>query len=237
MSEVIKKRYAAIVLAAGSGKRMQSPVQKQYMLIHDKPLIYYTIKAFEESFVDEIILVCGKNEIDYCRTEIVDYYGFQKVTAIVEGGKERYHSVAAGLNAIDKCDYVFIHDGARPFVKQEMLLRAKNAVTEHGACIVGMPVKDTIKVIDENGMIDKTPDRNSLFVIQTPQCFERELIDSCYKKLIEKEQELSEQGIKITDDAMVVEYFTSHPIKLVEGDYCNIKVTTPEDLLFIQNYL
>lgn len=219
------KKNVAIVLAAGQGKRMKSNVQKQFLLIKEKPVLYYTLKAFEESpLISEIVLVTGKEEMEYCRKEIVEKYGFQKVNKITAGGKERYHSVYEGLRVIEKADYVLIHDGARPFVDEKIIERACAAVQEYKACVVGMPVKDTIKIADEAGFAAQTPDRRRVWQVQTPQVFEFALIKMAYEKLMEEEPE------GITDDAMVVETMTRYQVKLVEGSYRNIKITTPEDL-------
>lgn len=221
----LMKKNTAIVLAAGQGKRMKSSVQKQYLLIKEKPVLYYTLNVFEKSpLISEIILVTGKEEIEYCRKEIVEKYGFSKVSSIVAGGKERYHSVYEGICAVDRADYVYIHDGARPFVTEEILSRADRAVQSYGACVVGMPVKDTIKRADADCFAVETPDRRTLWQVQTPQVFEYELIKNAYEKLMEEEPE------GITDDAMVVETMTDRKVKLVEGSYRNIKITTPEDL-------
>lgn len=218
-------KNVAVVLAAGQGKRMKSKVQKQFLLIKEKPVLYYTLNAFEESpLISDIILVTGKDEIEYCQQEIVDKYNFEKVRKIVAGGKERYHSVHNGIQAIDRADYVLIHDGARPFVDGEMIERVCEAVKVHKACVVGMPVKDTIKIADEKGFAAQTPDRRKVWQIQTPQTFEYNLIKEAYEKLLANEPE------GITDDAMVVETMTNHEVKLVEGSYRNIKITTPEDL-------
>lgn len=232
-------KTTAIVLAAGQGKRMKSSVQKQYLLIRDYPVLYYALKVFEESFLDEVILVTGEAEIEYCRTKIVQKYGFQKVKAIVAGGKERYHSVYAGLMAAaeSRPDYIFIHDGARPFVAQAMLVRAYEAVKACRACVVGMPVKDTIKLSDENGYAAKTLPRDLVWTIQTPQVFEYDLVCRAYGELMEREEELLTQGIQVTDDAMVVETFSEIPVKLVKGAYENIKITTPEDLKTAEAFL
>ena len=231
-------KTTAIILAAGQGKRMKSAVQKQYLLINDRPVLYYSLKAFDESIIDDIVLVAGKGEIDYCQREIVEKYGIEKVRAITEGGKERYHSVACGLSEIKwECDYVFIHDGARPFVDSEIIERAFNSVQETSACVVGMPVKDTIKLADENGYVESTPDRSLLWQIQTPQAFEKEIISSAYERLLLNEKKLVEANISITDDAMVVEYFMDAQVKLVEGSYRNIKITTPEDIKLAQTLL
>ena len=118
METGIKTRTAAVVLAAGSGKRMGSSTKKQYMLLDGKPIIYYALKTFQGSFVDEIVLVASPGDTEYCRKEIVEKYGFDKVSTVVEGGRERYHSVAAGLRGMKECDYVFIHDGARPLIRR-----------------------------------------------------------------------------------------------------------------------
>ena len=216
----------AIVLAAGQGKRMNSKVQKQFLLIKEKPVLYYTLNAFETNpLISEIILVTGKDEIEYCHKEIVKKYGFKKVCKIVSGGKERYHSVYHGIQAIEEAEYVFIHDGARPFVDAATIERVYEAVNVHKACVIGMPVKDTIKIADEEGFAAQTPDRRKVWQVQTPQTFEYHLIKEAYEKLMIEEPE------GITDDAMVVETEKKRKVSLVEGSYKNIKITTPADLL------
>lgn len=233
----MSEKNIAIVLAAGQGKRMQSNVHKQYLLIGNKPVLFYCLKVFEDSFIDEVILVVGEGEEGYCQREIIERYGFKKVVRIIQGGNERYHSVWNGIKEIKNCRYLFIHDGARPFLDEASLKRALTGVKENGACVVGMPVKDTIKIADENGFSKETPRRDSVWMIQTPQVFTFELIKAAYGKLIEKEAELKEKGILITDDAMVVEYFTDTSVKLIEGSYRNIKITTPEDLRIAEAFL
>ena len=237
-----KARCVAVVLAGGRGRRMGSAVAKQFLMIQDRPVLYYSLDAFEKSeVIDEVILVAGKGQVGYCREEIVDKYGFQKVKAIVEGGAERYHSVWAALELLEqehmKEGYVFIHDGARPFVDGQIIRRAYEEVCRSHACVVGMPVKDTIKIADEQGRIDMTPKRSLVWQIQTPQVFSAHLIIPAYKEVIEHEQELLEQGIQITDDAMVVENVYRCPVRLVEGAYENIKITTPEDLKIAEIFL
>jgi 2-C-methyl-D-erythritol 4-phosphate cytidylyltransferase len=229
-----KEKQVAIVLAAGRGKRMNSAVQKQYLLINKRPVLYYSLAQFQACpFIDEIILVTGKDEIDYCRREIVERYGIEKVKKIVAGGAERYHSVYQGLLAAgEDCTYVYIHDGARPFVDQDILRRAEESVRKYQACVVGMPVKDTIKISDGEGFADYTPPREQVWMIQTPQVFSYPVIYEAYREI------LSREDITVTDDAMVLETVTGQKAKLVPGSYENIKITTPEDLqiaeLFVQ---
>ncbi len=234
-----EKRCTAIVLAAGSGSRMKSTVAKQYLPLAGKPLICHALQAVERSeIIDDCILVTGEQDIEYVRAEIVAKYGFHKVTAIVAGGAERYLSVAnalekmaeGGLKVPNTDGYVFIHDGARPFLTEAILQRTYDAVTQYHACVAAMPVKDTVKIADENGFAAQTPDRRYVWAIQTPQVFDTLLIQEAYRKLKENLPEMKRQGISVTDDAGVVERFTDYRVKLVEGDYSNLKVTTPEDI-------
>lgn len=225
-----KKTYTAVVLAAGSGNRMKSKVKKQFMDLLGKPLVYYALNAFQNSPVDHIILVTGEDAIEYCQKDIVDKYNFTKVKAIVAGGKERYESVFNALNIVED-DYVLIHDGARAFVDNEIIHRAMQGVAEYKACVIGMPVKDTIKVADANNYAVDTPKRSALWQVQTPQCFVTEEIKAAYTVMMDGNQE------GITDDAMVMEQFGNRKIKLLEGSYYNIKVTTPEDILVGEAFL
>lgn len=230
------EKQVAVVLSAGQGKRMNSATAKQYLLIKEKPVIWYSLQTFEQCpFIDEIILVAGEKDLDYCREHIVEKYGFQKVRRIVAGGKERYHSVFNGLLAIQDCTFVYIHDGARPFLTQEILERAQKAVRVYGACVVGMPVKDTIKICDRDGFSVQTPDRSMVWQVQTPQVFSYPLIREAYELLMEELQKGAE--IPITDDAMVIEHMTEQKVKLVEGTYSNIKITTPEDLAIGEKFI
>ena len=221
----MEQKHTAIVMSAGKGSRMKSVRPKQYLDLGGKPVLYYALAAFEESFVDEIILVAGKEDISYCAREIIGRYGFTKTAKIVPGGAERYESVYEGLKAAEDADFVYIHDGARPFIDQAVLNRAKDCVLEYGACAAGMPVKDTIKIADENEFVVQTPERRRVWQIQTPQAFSYPLVREAYDRL------MAEGGEKtVTDDAMVVEEMTGHPVKLFAASYENIKITTPEDL-------
>lgn len=224
-------KYTAIVLAAGSGKRMNTIVHKQYLLLNGKPILYYSLKAFEDSRVSEIVLVTGDGEEEYCQKEIIQKYGLQKVCHVVKGGKERYHSVYEGLKAVRKTDYVLIHDGARPFIDKDIIERSIETVEKYQACVVGMPAKDTIKIVDELGFAADTPDRERVWQVQTPQTFSYSLIMQAYEKLMACNKR------QVTDDAMVLEQMTDQTVKLIEGSYRNIKITTPEDLLVAETYL
>jgi len=226
-------KNTAVLLAAGSGSRMKSDVKKQYMLLLGNPVITYSLKVFQESFIDEVILVCSPGDEEYCKAGIVEKYGFDKVRSVIPGGKERYHSVYNGIQkACERgADHIYIHDGARAFLTQDILERCREGVRETGACVAGVPSKDTIKLSDGGAYVKKTLDRSLLWNVQTPQVFKSDLIKSCYEKLLAAQTELQEKGISITDDTFAVEYFTDVKVKLVEGSYENIKITTPEDLI------
>lgn len=164
-------RTAAVVLAAGSGKRMNAGVKKQYMEIAGKPVLYYSLKAFEESFIDEVVLVVSQDEVEQVEESYVNQYGFHKVSRIVAGGKERYHSVACGLRAVHPIVILFIHDSARPMLTQEILQNVYREVQKEGACVVGVASKDTVKIADEQGYVSVTPNRSLVWNVQTPQVF------------------------------------------------------------------
>ena len=217
---------SAIVLAAGSGSRMRSKTAKQFISVGEYPLIYYALKTFEASIVDEIIVVTRKEDIEYLKKEIVERYHFTKVRRIVAGGKERYDSVEYGIKACDKRNkIIMIHDGARPFITNKMILDSISATRRYKACTVAVPVKDTIKVVDNAGFGVSTPDRSTLYQIQTPQTFDRDLLLEAYDRL------RASGDRDITDDTMIVERYIDQKVKIIEGSYENIKVTTPEDLL------
>ncbi len=218
-------KFTAIVLAAGSGKRMGQEVPKQYMNLGGMPLMAHCLKTFQESKVTQIVLVVAPGDIEKCRKEIIEKYHIDKCVAIVEGGEERYNSVYAGLKAIDD-GYVLIHDCARAFVSIDIIHRCMSAVALYESCVVGMPSKDTIKITDSKRKVLDTPDRSNVWVVQTPQCFEYNLVRSAYDKIIPKADKT------ITDDAMIVELATDHDVHMIEGSYTNIKVTTPEDVAF-----
>lgn len=228
-----KKRCTAIVLAAGQGKRMGTAVQKQYIELEGKPVICYSLEVFQKSeLIDDIVFVVGEGQEEYARVQIVEKYQLAKISTVICGGRERYDSVWQGLKALTGADgYVFIHDGARPFVDEKILKRGYEAVDRYGACTAGMPSKDTIKLVDEERFAVETPKRKYVWTIQTPQVFEISLIKEAYSRMLEK------KPADITDDAMVVEQMMGLPVKLFEGSYENIKITTPEDLKVAEAFL
>lgn len=219
----------AIILAGGKGKRMNAPVSKQFINIEGKPVIYYTIKKFEEcSKIDEIVLVLPKDEIEYFNSEIQNRFNF-KISKIVEGGKERCDSVYNALCAVDDADIVIIHDGARAFVTSEIIENGINYAKEFAAAAPGVMPKDTIKIKDESSFSKDTPNRADLVSVQTPQCFRYSLIKECHEMI-------QSEGVNVTDDTMVVEHF-GNKVYLYEGSYKNIKLTTEEDLILANAFV
>lgn len=231
----MKIQTAAIVLAGGSGRRMNSDTKKQYLKIQGKPMLYYSLAAFEKSDVEKIIIVVSPGDEQYCLEQIVRRYHFKKIDKIVAGGRERYHSVYHGLQAVENAEYVLIHDAARPFLTQDVIAQTLECVRRYKACVVAVPSKDTIKIGDENGFIQSTPPRRFVWNIQTPQAFSFALVWEAYQKFF-KMEETKRERLSITDDAMIVEHITGKPIKLLEGSYANIKITTPEDLRGMEAY-
>ena len=286
-------RVTAILLAAGRGTRMGSGIRKQFMELAGRPVLSWSLNVLALSpIVTEIVLVIpaggganksAEEEQEHIRRLFIDPLpeaAAAKVRALVPGGAERYNSVYNGLEAIQwPCDYVFIHDGARPLITEEMLEKLFRAVQEYKAVVAASPSKDTVKITDDSGFVQSTPDRSRVWNIQTPQCFEYELVKSSYEKIIgaasnaapaaaetdsAKTTELNRAGadaasdtapaaafadfagaghqnsqtpLKITDDAMVVEYASDIKVRPVDTGYQNIKITTPEDLLVAEVFL
>jgi len=222
---------SVIVPAAGSGKRMGSNLNKQYMLLNSRPVLTYCLDIFEKSdFISEVIIVAHPEEVNYCKTKIVKEYNFTKVSQVIDGGAERQESVWKGLKCLGKdSTYVAVHDGARPLVTDTLLQELYAKVKQCGAVVPGVPVKDTIKTVDSNNTITSTPDRSSMVAVQTPQIFNYEILFHAYEKA-------SELGIRGTDDASLVEAFGTS-VEVIPGDYRNIKITTAEDLLIARYFL
>lgn len=228
-----KNKNFAVILAAGKGTRMKSDIPKQFLLLGEHPVIWYSLKAFNDSQIDEIILVADEADISYCMENYFDTGEFGKLKFITAGGKERYESVYNGLKKIsgtygrDVNGNVLIHDGARPFVTSKMVDDMLDRLKSEKACIFGMPVKDTIKEADSHGQVVNTPDRKKMWQIQTPQGFLFSKLMSAYERVLEDNTGSREC---ITDDAMIWERVNKEPVFIMKGSYRNIKITTPEDL-------
>jgi 2-C-methyl-D-erythritol 4-phosphate cytidylyltransferase len=222
---------AVIIPAAGKGKRMQAGLNKQYLYLGNKPVLYHTLKAFDEiKGFSEIVLVVGEEEFDLCQREIMDRFSFQNKVRLVAGGAERQDSVRNGLLSLKQdTDLVLIHDGARPLVTKELIQNAIAVGRKEEACILAVPVKDTIKVLDETGYIKETPERHYVWAAQTPQVFSYDLILKAHLKA-------KEEGFVGTDDSMLVERL-GRSVKTVLGSYDNIKITTPHDLITAEQIL
>ena len=194
----MKEKVTAVVLAAGKGSRMHSDIQKQYMTLLERPVITYALEAFEDSSVDEVILVVAPGEVEYAQKNILDKYSYKKVK---------------------------IHDGARAFITPELIEFCIEQVKKDKSCVMGMPVKDTIKIVDDNCYAVSTPPRSSMWQIQTPQCFITKEIKEAYRKMMDAKDD------SVTDDGMVMETYGIRGVRMIKGSYENIKITTPEDML------
>ena len=220
---------SAIVLAGGRGKRMNYHKSKQFIEIKGKPVLVYTLEKFiYNKSIDEVILVLPEDEVDYCKKEVLQKYSL-KVDRIVIGGKERQDSVFNALEAMEKADIVLIHDGARPFINEKIIEEGIKYANIYGAAAPGVTPKDTIKIKNEDNISVDTPDRNMLVAVQTPQCFKYDEIYQCHRKI-------KEENAIVTDDTSVVERY-GHKVYLYEGDYTNIKITTPEDLILAERLI
>jgi len=215
---------SVVIAAAGKGTRMNLDINKQYIEICRMPVLARTIEAFQECrFIDEIVLVINQNDLVYCKKNIIDAYGFTKVGKIVAGGDKRQQSVFKGLNEVSRdCEIVLIHDGARPFIREDVILESIAEAKDFGASCVAVPVKDTIKRSGSEGFFEETLQREGLWSIQTPQTFKYEIIKDAHEQAVK-------DGFEGTDDSVLVERL-GLPVKIVMGSYDNIKITTQEDL-------
>ena len=221
----------ALIAAAGKGQRMGGKMKKQFITLNGKPLLLYTLKAFEEFVgIEHMYLVLDEGDFEYCKGEIIQKYGITKVSQLIPGGERRQDSVWNGLKAMEgHCDMVIIHDGARPFVSPDILKRLMKAMKDVQAVVTAIPARDTIKRVDERGNVVDTLRRNTLFHIQTPQGFRYDVIKEAYKKALK-------EGIQGTDDAYFVERMGMR-VKVIEGSSFNIKITTPEDIALAHSLL
>jgi len=223
----------ALIPAAGMGKRMGASINKQYLQLGGLPIVARTIAVFESSpFIDGIFLVIPADEIPYCREHVVAACGFKKIVTIVPGGRERQNSVMNGLHELEKHaspdDVVLIHDGVRPLISQELLRESIAVARGCAGALVAVPVKDTIKTVRAGVVVD-TPSREALWQAQTPQTFRFGIIHEAHRVA-------EHEGFMGTDDASLVER-SGGEIRVIRGDYRNIKITTPEDLILAEAFL
>ena len=232
-------RCTAVMLAAGVGLRMGGDVRKQFIMLGGMPMFLHSIRTMQESpLISDIIVMVHGDDVETVRSYLKEYGFTEKLRKIAVGGKERVHSVANGLEAIDwSCDYVFIHDCARPFLDQETIYRLYETVRKTDACVAGVPTKDTVKIVDRDCCVSNTPSRDSVWIVQTPQVFSYELIRDAHRKALSNESYLKSRGIILTDDAMVAEYAADCRARMVMSSYRNIKITTPEDLIIGEAFL
>ncbi|HEQ60303.1 MAG TPA: 2-C-methyl-D-erythritol 4-phosphate cytidylyltransferase [Firmicutes bacterium] len=215
----------ALIPAAGMGRRMGASINKQYLELAGRPILAHTLALFENSpAIDRIIVISPQEEIPFCREQVVSRYGFRKVHDIVAGGAERQDSVRNGLAALPDPrgdDIVLIHDGVRPFMPAELLSEVIATAQQVGGCVVGVPVKDTVKEVSDHRVVG-TPARERLWLAQTPQGFLFSVIRRAHDRALA-------ENFRGTDDASLVERL-GLPVAMVQGSYRNIKITTPEDL-------
>ncbi len=213
-----------VIAAAGKGSRMKSSTNKQYMLLNSRPVLSYSLDFFEKmDIVGEIVVVCGADELGYCQREVIERFQYKKVSALLPGGQARQDSVWRGLQKLgEDTDLVAVHDGARPLLSSAVFLQLVGEAEKWGAAIPGIISKDTLKAVDRDGFVRQTLDRSSVYAIQTPQIFKYLELRAAYK-------EAYQDDFQGTDDASLFERYIGR-VKVVEGDYNNLKITTPEDL-------
>lgn len=227
---------AAVILAAGSGRRMNAPVAKQFLDLMGSPVFLHSVRIFDK-VADKIVLVTSPDAVEYCRGLLAEESLHAQIV-VIAGKSERFLSSMEGIKAASDCDLIVIHDAARACVSMEVIKNSIVSAKKYGSGVAAVPLKDTVKVADENGMVLSTPDRSTLRIIQTPQTFKQKVICEAYEHL---SNIIETKGLQaadpITDDAMVVEQFTDHHVYLSEGSYENIKLTTPEDMTAAQGIL
>ena len=215
---------SAIIVAAGKGIRMKGETRKQYLTLSGQPVLSYSLITFDAcTLIEEIFLVVPKEDIDDCQNKIISTLKLKKRVHLVPGGIYRQDSVYNGLLSLSKkTDTVVIHDGVRPFVRTEDLISCIVCAKNVGACILGTPVSDTLKRVDKLQMIEKTLDRENIWLVQTPQAFQYDLI-------LKAHENAQRDGIVGTDDASLVERL-GVGVKIISGSKLNLKITVKEDL-------
>ena len=221
----------AVIVSAGKGNRFMDGRKKQFYSLVGKPILAYTLDQFETCpLIRFILLVIGQEDMDYCLKEIVEKYNYRKISQLIPGGKRRQDSVKNGIDVLAKdTEIVTIHDGVRPLITKEMIEESIRSAIRFGAVVAAMPVKDTIKMAQSDGTVLKTLERESLWQTQTPQSFQTHIIKEAYHKA-------TEDGFIGTDDASLVERL-GMKVHILPGSYTNIKITTPEDLIWANLFL
>ncbi|MBC7345965.1 MAG: 2-C-methyl-D-erythritol 4-phosphate cytidylyltransferase [Clostridia bacterium] len=220
----------ALVAAAGRGRRLGAGGNKLFLLLEGKPILVYTLEALASSpLIDAIVVAVGPGEEEACR-RLIAAYALDKVTAVVVGGETRQESVARALRRLDRrYAWVAVHDGARPFVSSALVAAVVAAARAGGAAVPGVPLRDTVKSLKEEGLVRQTLAREGLVAVQTPQVFARWLLEEAHLRA-------AKEGFLGTDDASLVERL-GHPVRVVPGSYLNLKITTREDLALARGYL
>lgn len=223
-------KASAIIVAAGTGSRMNTNINKQYLMLSKRPVLVHTIEAFDRSpYISEIIVVIHHQDRGLFEEHILPF-GFRKISAVIDGGADRQASVYNGLCHVHpQARIVSVHDGARPLLTDSIISESILVAQRHGVACVGVPVKDTIKQVNPDNTVNFTPDRSGLWAIQTPQVFQREILVRVHEKAIE-------EGYRGTDDSVLAERL-GIPVMMVPGSYTNIKITTTEDLIFAEAIL
>ena len=221
-------KVAAIIPAAGKGKRMGHTTPKHFIHLEGKPILAYTLEAFEKCpAVDYVMMVVRSGEEEYCLSEVVERYGFRKVLRIVIGGEKRQDSVYNGIKELDEdTDIVVVHDGVRPFVPPELISETIKLAMYVDGVVAALPVKDTIKEVTRDGLIKGTPNRDSLWFAQTPQTFKKRVLEEAFMRAFTDK-------FHGTDEASLVERMGGK-VKIIEGSHENIKITTKEDLFYAE---
>ena len=224
-------KITALIPAAGMGRRMGKTVAKQFLPLGDKPMLAHTLLAFQRaSVIDEIIPILSKEDMESCLRDIIEQYHITKVKTLVVGGKERQDSVMNGLRKLEEdASVVLVHDGVRPFVTAEMIRESVECAQKGECVVVGVPLKDTVKEVDDKGVVRHTFERSRLWAIQTPQAFPLKVLRHAY-------DESYKHHVQGTDDAMLVER-AGNKVRVIMGSYENIKITTPEDLVLAEEIL
>lgn len=218
--------FGVVLAAAGMGKRMRSTEPKQFIDLEGKPVLYHSVGVFHRiPEIEEIIVVASADDIPRTKEILRDFPNLQ----VVAGGRERQESVYYGLKALNRCNYVLIHDAARPFVSVDLVYELMRQVERLDAVIPAVPVKDTIKMVDDKREVISTPPRESLWAVQTPQAFRHSAILAAHLRA-------QDERFLGTDDAMLMEWL-GEKVTVIEGEYTNIKLTTPEDLQVGRNIL